>query len=318
MKWIGKKFKKVGKIAAVVLAVAAIVFTAGAAIPAIGAIVGTGGFGAAVGGVVASTGLTGTAAAVATGAVTAAGYGAIIGGVTAGATGKDVLSGMAQGAAAGAVTGGVLGGVGALGTPAAGSIGADGIPNSIAITPAQQLGGVPASVPITPANWGASGAPSGLASSAAPATGDFGVTPLPSPPVPTAPPAVSTAPTAAPSAATGAPTGATGLFSHLWDAVSKPEVLGGVIKGIGEGMYGSAQAQDAKDMRQWYSNNYQTGNAGLFTQGPNQMSGVGQPNPALASPADHWGFNRPPQAMGSTDHWEYDPVSRRLVKIKGQ
>lgn len=121
-KAIGKVFKAVGsfvkKIAAPVLAAAAIVFTGGAAL---GLAPLTMGFGGAVTGALSAIGAptTGVLGGVLTGAVTQAGYGAALGGVASSLTGGSFTEGAATGALAGAVTGGVTGGLGAASAPSA-------------------------------------------------------------------------------------------------------------------------------------------------------------------------------------------------------
>ncbi len=118
LKAIKKIFKKVAKhakiIIPVVLAAAAIYFTAGAAL-------GTGG----ISGLVGQLGLGSTLSSVLTGAVTQAGIGAAIGAGTSLVTGGDVGKGALLGGAAGAVTGGITGAVRAPTTEAS-SFGRDG------------------------------------------------------------------------------------------------------------------------------------------------------------------------------------------------
>lgn len=107
--------KSLGKIALVALGVAAVVFTAGAAIPAIGAIVGTGGLTGAMGGLLGSIGIeaTSTLGTVLVGAASGAASGAALGAVKAAVTGEDIFKGMGEGAEMGALTGGVMNGIGA-------------------------------------------------------------------------------------------------------------------------------------------------------------------------------------------------------------
>lgn len=117
-KAIKKVFKKVVKnakfIVPVVLAAAAIYFTAGAAAG------GTAG----ISGLVGRLGLGSTLSSVLTGAVTQAGIGAALGAGTAALAGGDIGKGALLGGAAGAVTGGITGAVNAP-TTAASSFGRD-------------------------------------------------------------------------------------------------------------------------------------------------------------------------------------------------
>lgn len=107
LKGIGKVFKKVLKVAKVVLpialAIGAVVFTGGAALGVLPTFAG------AIGGVVTSLGIGGAVGGALTGAIVSAGFGSAIGGATAAATGKPILKGMQTGALTGAVTGGVMG-----------------------------------------------------------------------------------------------------------------------------------------------------------------------------------------------------------------
>ena len=121
VKSVKKVFRKVLKVAKIVvplaLAAAAIYFTVGAAIPIAGT---AGGWGAAAGSLSTSLGLSSTLGGVVTGAITQAGYGAVLGGAVAAITGGDVNKGLLTGAIGGAVTGGVLGGAGLPTDPFAG------------------------------------------------------------------------------------------------------------------------------------------------------------------------------------------------------
>lgn len=114
---------KVFMIAAVAVAAAAVVFTAGAALGVAPLAAGCGG---AMTGLAGSMGLTGTAASVVAGALTQAGYGAAIGfaggGLMSSLSGGSFMKGAMQGAGAGLLTGAVTGGItGAIApaTPAA-------------------------------------------------------------------------------------------------------------------------------------------------------------------------------------------------------
>lgn len=103
---IKKVFKKVVKtvkrVAPVVLAAAAVFFTAGTAL------LGTAGWGAVAGKVGSLIG-TGTLGKVVSSAVTQAGYGAAVGGIASELTGGSFTRGAQRGAAIGAVAGGLLG-----------------------------------------------------------------------------------------------------------------------------------------------------------------------------------------------------------------
>ncbi len=111
IKGVKKIFKKVVKVVKkvlpIILAAAAIYFTAGAALGATAAWGGTGGFAA---GITSSLG-SGVLGSTVTGALTSAGYGAAIGGVTSAALGGSFSQGAKTGAITGAVTGGVTGAV---------------------------------------------------------------------------------------------------------------------------------------------------------------------------------------------------------------
>jgi hypothetical protein len=173
-KGVKKIFKAVGKIvkkvAMPLLAVAAIVFTGGAAL---GLAPLAGGFGGAVASGLSAIGLptTGALGSVLTGAVTQAGYGAAIGGIGGMATGQGFAKGAAAGGLAGAVTGGLgglaggIGGAAAGAAPAASTMGnvtmsarnglgtalstaAPAVPNAVAAGPA--VAGVAATGPAAP------------------------------------------------------------------------------------------------------------------------------------------------------------------------
>jgi hypothetical protein len=99
------------KILPYALAAAAIVFTAGAAIPSLGAAMGmgAGGWLGAASSLTSAMGLTGTLGTIATSALYQAGFGAVIGGAISGITGGDITKGMQMGALGGAVSGGITG-----------------------------------------------------------------------------------------------------------------------------------------------------------------------------------------------------------------
>ncbi len=142
-----KVFKVVKKIAAPALAVAAIVFTGGAAL-GIGAL--QGGWGAIASTIGGKLG-GGLLSKVVTGAITQAGYGAAIGGVTNAIMGGSFSEGAKAGAIAGAVTGGITGGVQHFmpSTPPAGTAPAGTAPASTAPGASVPSGGpgVPTALP---------------------------------------------------------------------------------------------------------------------------------------------------------------------------
>jgi hypothetical protein len=165
MKSIGKTFKKIvkspAKLIASILAVGAIVFTAGAAL---GLAPLAGGWGGAVAGVF---GTNSTIGSVLTGAVTQAGYGAAIGGVVSAATGGDFGSGAAQGAVVGGIGGALMGGMG-MGTDIfASGAGAGGAP-----TAASGAGAAPQAAGVAQSGVASAGASvGGVAPAAGGATG---------------------------------------------------------------------------------------------------------------------------------------------------
>lgn len=102
------------KIRKPLLLAAAVVLTAGAALPALGvAVPGLLTAGGAAAGITGALGLTGTAIGGAlTGALTYAAYGATAGAAIAAASGKNVYKGATKGATLGAAVGGIAGGFG--------------------------------------------------------------------------------------------------------------------------------------------------------------------------------------------------------------
>lgn len=162
-----KIFRAVGqvvkKVAAPVLAIAAITFTAGAAL---GLAPLAGGFGGAVSSALGAIGAptTGALGSALTGAVTQAGYGAAIGGIGSVATGGKFQDGAAAGALAGAVTGGLTGAMNPAGagptqsvTASSKNLGQGLSGQSATAGPAtngpvaQGLGGITAAQPAAPA-----------------------------------------------------------------------------------------------------------------------------------------------------------------------
>lgn len=122
IKAIKKVFKRVVKAARIivplVLAAAAIYFTAGAAL----GVTGTAG-----GWLSSNLGLSGTLGGIVSGAVNQAGYGALLGGGISAVTGGNVGKGLLTGAVAGAVTGGITGAIQApVSAASSGATGATG------------------------------------------------------------------------------------------------------------------------------------------------------------------------------------------------
>lgn len=148
-----KFFKKVTKgikrIAPVLVAAAAIYFTAGAALP----MLGTGGA-TAGNALISSLGIspTGVMGSIISSAVTQAGYGAVIGAATSAAIGGSVTEGLQKGAIVGGATGAATGAFTSLTAPA--TAGAPS-PATVSTGPAAAPfgGGVrppPAGAPVTP------------------------------------------------------------------------------------------------------------------------------------------------------------------------
>lgn len=293
MKSLGKIFKPIWKVlkivAVVVLAAAAIYFTAGAAIPALGAVIGTGGLAGAASGAVAAVGIstTSTLGAALSGAITFAGYGAVAGGVMAAVTGKPILKGMSQGALSGAIMGGVGGAVGLI-TPAAPSWGP-----GVAANPGTSVGsgmvggaqGVPAVTPASPAV-------------AAPTTVSAGVG---------APTSVVAAPTAVPSSG--------GLFGPNGWIEQNKTLAGSVIQGIGGALEGDPYGDALRERERQFTENYEpVGSRGLFT--PNSTSYL-DTLPGLRAPADQWSAATPPGSQSTYGYrYEYDPAQRKVVKVQ--
>lgn len=302
MSGISKGLGKFGKILVPVLGIAAIVFTAGAALPAVGALIGAGGFGSAVAGGVASLGLTGTVASALTGAVTYAGYGAAAGALTSLVSGGKWAKGAQQGALIGAATGGVMGGLGLgglgqakLGADGNWATGAQGFPESSGIAPTASAG------PAT-----------GQTTTLGARTGLFNQTPLATPTsgpgtdvansTPLAPNTVISNPAATPTTASGG-----GIMGFL-GTPGGGEMGGALLKGFGGAFTGQADADAALNLQR-QQQKYVAGNYA-------NPSGVGlfkpaQPTTGGRSPTQ--AFPQPQPALGYT--YEYDPATRRLVKV---
>lgn len=243
VKGVGKVFRKVLKVAKVVvpiaLAVGAVVFTGGAAL---GLTLPT--WGAAV------TSVFGTSAlgAIASGAVVSAGYGAVIGGATAALTGKSVMKGMQMGAATGAVTGGILGG--ATYVP-----GQDAAAQAAAIDPignALAGGGEQAATAATAGGEQTVGSGAGTITSPpldAPAGSASTGTSLSTPVAhATKGMVASTAQQAAPAAATSS--------AGFWTGAAGP-IAGGVLTAVGGAMTAAAAGDQQENYDRNYGINYQ-------------------------------------------------------------
>lgn len=314
--------KGIGKILVPILAVAAVVFTAGAAIPAIGAIVGTGGFGAAIGSVTSALGLGADTllGSVVTGAITSAGYGALAGGAIAGVTGGDIMEGAESGALAGGLSGGLMGGLnfnpasaasgasGATGTaaadaavPSTGSNGVAGMPGYGTVTPSP-IASSPGAAVTGPASTGA-----GQAGAAGTAVGAAPAAPV------TAAAAPATAGAAAPAAGGG------GLLSNLFG--NNTDLAGRVIGGIGQGLLsGQDKADEAKALmqRDQASRDATTANysaPAIATSGP-AYGTPGSGSGGLLTPGTQpTGLPSASVAFNPSARWVYDPNQRKLVLV---
>jgi len=281
LKAVGTVFKKVLKVAKVVLpialAVGAVVFTGGAALG-----LGLPTWGAAVASVFGNS----TLGLIATGAVVQAGYGAIIGGVMAAAGGKDIMKGMQGGALVGAVTGGVTGAF------APGSI--DPIGNAIA-------GG-----PVTGPN-AIAGAKVGAAATTAPAAdaAASGAGYAPNTSYAQMPGGVEAA--AAPPGVSEVAKRGLSANGSFWSGAAGP-IAGGAISGLGSGLgaVGAANADaDAKAAdRDAIAKNYAVAapDAGLLTKTSPTM--VANPNPGA-----------PPMTPLQPGQWKYDTQQQAFVFV---
>lgn len=214
-KGIRKVFRKVvkviKKIAPIVLAVGALVFTGGAAL---GFAPLAGGWGAAAASVSSALGATGTLGAALTGAITHAGTGALIGGIGAELSGGSFSKGAKSGAKMGAITGGLLSSYAHLKTPQA--MRTPGIGDTVGSTIDASTGQV--------IEGGAKTFP-----------------------MPNTQPGVGQALDAAGNVA--APTGGRGLLSSIGGfAKDNPEIVGGIVKGIGAGLMSGSEADAERDL----------------------------------------------------------------------
>lgn len=301
VKGIGKVFKKViknlPKIITSAIAVAAIYFTAGAALGVVGM---AGGWGGAVAGL--------NLGPVLGGAITSAGYGAAIGGVVSGVTGGDVMKGMQRGAATGAIAGGLTGAITGSGSaldplaetgagaPATEAAGAD--PSSLGSMPADVA---PADTAVSSA--ATQGAPGSIMATNAPAPAPSGGGLLNQGSTPSTGPGV--------------------MDKGGW--LERNQMLAGqVVGGLGQGIMGMGQAdarveaaetdrRAALDLDQQKADriraNYAGTGRGLLT--PENMGYIGQ-QPARPSPAQRFD----PRAYGG--RWQYDPQSGQVVFIPGR
>ena len=258
-----KKVRKaVKKLLPIILAVAAIYFTGGAALGWMQA----GGWQAAAAKVGTTLGGKGLLGKVLTGAIQQAGTGALIGGATAAVTGGDIGEGLKKGAMVGAVTGGLLSGIDYVGNASA-LEGSAPIPGgSVTTTPLPKQAGV---------NYGAG-------------TGQ----------------AIDAAGNVIP-AATQAASGGRGLLSGVFGKGGwierNPEIAGGIISGIGQGLL-SPEEDYLRERQRLISANY----AGTD---PGRNFRDLAPGTSGQSPTERFD----PRTYGS---WEYvyDPKQGRIVR----
>lgn len=332
--------KGLGKILPIVLGAAAIIFTAGAAIPAIGAVLGStlglsaatvaGGFSGVVGSALADVGLTGTIGDVIGGAVAASGIGAAAGGALAAVTGKNIVSGMASGAETGALAGGVGGALGLTSV-------ASGAASRAADLGGAAGDGMTSDLNLATADGGGTAASSGAAGAVTPAMGGVqigaGTSYSPTGGFEAASGADTTAgsgvassgaagSTAAANSVTGMPVAADapsatpqggGLLSNLF---SKGGALGNgglgqVISGVGQGLGTAQAAQDQVKGQQALQTS-----AAAITK--NNYDGSAGSSGFMLTPAKQPnGLPSPAQAFNPTSRWVYDPTQQRLVLIPG-
>jgi len=281
-KGIKKIFKKVvkaiKKIAPIALAVGALVFTGGAAL---GLSFAKGGWAAAASSLTSSLG-SGVLGSAITGAITQAGTAAAIGGIASSIGGGSFSKGARAGAVTGAITGGLLSGYNALRNPAA---------------QAGQGGGVTID-----------------AATGQPIEGGATTFPLPdgaAPPQMTAIDATGTAITPAANVATApAPRGG-GLLSKVigkggW-IERNPELAGGLIKGVGQGLLSGAAGDDElaylREQQRLRGANYEGTD-------PGQNYQTAAPSVGGQAPTDR--FN--PKSYGSFEY-QFDPTVGRIVRV---
>lgn len=215
IKGVKKVFKKVvkvlKKVVPIILAAAAIYFTAGAALGVTAAWGTAAGAGTGIAAGITSSLGTGIIGSTVSGAVLSAGYGAAIGGVVSAAGGGSFSQGAKSGAITGAITGGALGAI-------------------KGISAAKQLASTPSGVKTFPLpdspGYGLDTAGTFLDAAGNPiaaAEGSASVaTAINAPPPPPPPPKP-------------------GFFAEGGWLERNPEIVGGAVKGVGQGLMAGAQ-----------------------------------------------------------------------------
>lgn len=288
-KGVGKVFKSVAKVAKKVapfaLAAGAIILTAGAALPALAPL------SAGLTSITGSMGAGSFISTILTGAVQKAAVGAVLGGVTSAVTGGDIGKGILMGAAGGAITGGFQAAMSAPATAATAAAGAPAAAGGAGVAPVTvtDLPAISASAPSAGVSAGAGAAP-----------------------------AVAGTPAAVGAAADAGGNGMlSGLFEKGGFIERNQDLIGGVVKGVGQGVMAKAQAEDEAEAlmkrdqmkRDSISANYDTGGRGLLSaQSPMTTSGAGRPTPEQR-------FQ--PSVYSGAGSFQYDPNSRRVVWVAG-
>ena len=276
--------KTVKKVALPVLAVGAVVLTAGAALGAL----------PAMGPLLGSIGIKGALAGILTSAAKAATFGAV-GSLL---TGGNPIKGATQGF----LLGGAMGGVAALAAPAAGAgAAAQTAAGTAAGKGASGLGAAAAKA------TGATAAGTGAATAAAAVPGEaamraaWGVG-APASVASSAAPAASLAPVAstAPVVSSGG-----GLGSFLGNM--HPLVQGQMISGIGQGIAANEDAKDRRREREAIENNY-ADTSGYFRLDQSQRQGLGNLQPAA---------QRYSQSIYGKSRLTYDPATGRVMAMGG-
>jgi hypothetical protein len=290
IKGIGKAFKSVLKVAKIVvpiaLAAAAIVFTAGAAIPALAGTVLGGGLAGAASGLVTTLGLStgGVLGGAFAGALTYGAYGAAAGGIISAVSGGSVLKGMQKGALTGAAVGGIAGGTGLIEAAAPTFGPAASSPNAFA----------PGGGALTGAN-----APTDPTGAYIP-PGQIQTSTLPPAGAPGAGGAVNET-----SRSLLGKTFGEGGFLQRHGAVLGP-VLQGFAAGAADDPY--AQALRERDLR--YSENYDF-RGGVFS--PRTTSGLAQLEETLVPAGERFA-----PGVSSSEvpyRYEYDPAEHKIKKV---
>ncbi len=297
VKGVKKVFKKIvkviKKVAPIILAAAAIYFTAGAAL----GITSAAGWGGAAASVTSSLG-TGILGSTVTGALTSAGYGAAIGGVVSAASGGSFSQGAKTGAITGAITGGLKGAfTGIKAASAAGGVKTTPLPDSpgfgtpMEATPLDAAGNpIEFSGPYAPGVTGPSSAM---------------VPPVQPGPVVTDPGVVAnTNPSSVVSGAEDVVTKSPGILGKGGWLERNPEIAGGAIKGIGQGLMaagaGDADIDFLRERQRLISSNYAGTDPGANYR---DLSGSG-------ARKDRYD----PASYGSWEY-QYDPVQGRIIKV---